>query len=205
MIMKEKKTNKSKEILATVIISIVVALGIGVYLIVDKNKENPRLNIDQSLSNAINIFKQGKKTDPRIVIIPSYGEEFAKLNIPSLNFYKSIYEGDSDEVLSLGLAHAETSTLPGENGNVIIGGHRDISNGFSELRDIKKDDEVIIETSYGNYYYRVSEIKIVDKNDKEVGAVSDHEKLTMYTCYPFDYIGHAPNRYVVICDFVKVK
>ena len=190
----------------SLIIPIVLAVVVACILLFNNSDEEEDLLFNQ-VSKAINIFSETKiEEKDHIVVRPTQvGEQFATLSIPTLNFEQPVYEGDTDEVLSIGIGHYEGSTIPGENGNVLLAGHRDMANEFTALQNIKEGDEVIMKMSYGDYYYKVSEIKIVDPDNTEVGAVSDYEKLTMYTCYPFDYVGHAPNRYVVICDFVKVK
>ena len=133
---------------------------------------------------------------------PGIGEEFATLEIPSLDFSSSVIHGDSDAELRRGIGHFAGSTLPGENGNIIISAHRDTA--FKALEHIKTGDEVLFTTEYGTYKYKVSEIKIVDDEDNYELRVLDYERLTMYTCYPFNFIGNAPNRMIVICDFVEV-
>lgn len=196
---------KSIKKILIILIPIMVAIIIGGFILINDNE-----NYDVKPKKKVTKIQEDKKEktiekDHTVVRPTQIGEQFATLSIPSLDYNQPVYEGDTDEVLSIGIGHYEGSTVPGENGNVLLAGHRDMANEFTALQNIKEGDEVIMKMSYGDYYYKVSEIKIVDPDNTEVGAVSDHEKLTMYTCYPFDYVGHAPNRYVVICDFVKVK
>lgn len=196
---------KSIKKILIILIPMMVAIIIGGFILINDNE-----NYDAKPKKKVTEIQEDKKEktiekDHTVVRPTQIGEQFATLSIPSLDYNQPVYEGDTDEVLSIGIGHYEGSTVPGENGNVLLAGHRDMANEFTALQNIKEGDEVIMKMSYGDYYYKVSEIKIVDPDNTEVGAVSDHEKLTMYTCYPFDYIGHAPNRYVVICDFVKVK
>lgn len=70
---------------------------------------------------------------------------------------------------------------------------------------IFEGDDIIVETSYGKYYYKVSSIDIVNPTDVYVVAPTKYEKITMITCYPFNYFGSAPKRYIVSGDFVKVE
>lgn len=206
----DKDRNKFIKIIA-IIIPLILAIVIGGVITIylgGKDGKNNRDLLSLSVNSGIKVFDTAinAEVSEHIVVRPTQiGEQFATLMIPSLNFSKPVYEGDSNEVLAMGIGHYEGSTVPGENGNVLLCGHRDIDQGLRELQDIKEGDEVVMKMSYGDYYYRVSEIKIVDPNNTDIGNLSEHEKLTMYTCYPFDYIGSAPNRYVVICDFVKVK
>lgn len=139
----------------------------------------------------------------QIVVMPKLNEVFAKLKIPNIELENDIYEGDSDEQLSAGIGHSRYSTVPGEGGKVVLCAHRD--GFFAPLQNIKLGDEVIIETSYGTYYYEVDNIWIAEADDMTVTAPSEEEELTMYTCYPFDFIGSAPQRYIVECKFNKVE
>lgn len=140
------------------------------------------------------------------VFRPFYGEKFATIKIDSIGLEQPIFEGDDDVVLKKGIGHYRGSTLPGENGNVLLAGHRDMENsGFLELENISLGDEVVIATNWGKFHYKVSDIYITDPNDMNPGKISDTEKLTMYTCYPFNYLGSAPQRYIVVCEYVKVE
>lgn len=132
---------------------------------------------------------------------PDLGEQFATLKIPSLELEKPIFHGDGDAQLSQGIGHFAGSTIPGENGNVVLAGHRDTA--FRALENIKEGDEVIVSTSYGDFKYKVSSIRVTDPDDATVMEPTDKEQLTMYTCYPFTFIGNAPYRYIVVCDYVE--
>lgn len=134
---------------------------------------------------------------------PYLYEDIATIKVSSIGLDKKIYEGDGEETLKMGIGHYQGSLLPGEGGNFVISGHRDTD--FTPLQDIKLGDEVIIETSYGKYHYKVSSIDIVKPEDVSLVAPTKYEKLTMYTCYPFTFIGSAPERYVVSCEYVSVE
>ena len=133
---------------------------------------------------------------------PELGLEFATLKIDSVNLNHRIIHGDGDLELKKGIGHYAGSTLPGEGGNVVLSGHRDTV--FKPLEGIKIGDEVEIETDYGVYKYKVANTRVTDPNDTTVTMPSDNEKLTMYTCYPFNYVGRAPNRFIVECEYIGV-
>lgn len=141
------------------------------------------------------------KIGDNIVNRPGIGEEFGTLIIPSINFEGPVLHGDSKLELDQGVGHFAGSTMPGENGNVIISGHRHTI--FRPLEYVKVGDEVVFETTYGKYKYKVSEIKVLDESDASDLAVLDHERLTMYTCYPFTAIGNTSERLIFICDFIE--
>lgn len=158
--------------------------------------QKPEINED-SLSRKV------YRINGKDVYRPYLRDAFATIKVPSINLDKTIYEGDDEETLAMGIGHYQGSLLPGEHGNFVISGHRDTD--FMPLQDIKIGDEVIVETSYGKYHYKVSSIDIVKPDNVSLVAPTNYEKLTMYTCYPFSYIGSAPERYVVSCEYVKVE
>lgn len=136
------------------------------------------------------------------VVRPQLGEQFATLSIPAVELERPIIHGDSPAELRRGVGHFSGSTLPGEAGNVILDGHRDTM--LYPLKDIQVNDEIFIETAYGTYKYKVSEITIVPADAQGVLTTTDYEKLTLYTCYPFNYIGNSPERFIVTAEFVDV-
>lgn len=134
---------------------------------------------------------------------PDIGSVFASIKIPSINLEKDVVHGDGDDELIKGIGHYAGSTLPGEGGNCILDGHRDTA--LKDLKNIKKGDSIFVDTNWGKYEYKVSDIKVTSPDDSTVMEPIDHEKLTLYTCYPFNYIGSAPKRFVVTGEFVSAK
>jgi sortase A len=90
--------------------------------------------------------------------------------------------------------------MPGEADNCVISGHRDTV--FSGLGSLEKGDVFVLETATGTHTYKISRIRIVHKDDRTVVVPTDHAVLTVSTCYPFQYVGSAPDRYVLIADLV---
>lgn len=135
-------------------------------------------------------------------VYPDYGEEFGSLLIISAGIDAPVFNGDSDEELNKGIGHYFGSRYPGENGKVVLSGHRNTV--FKNLGKAKIGDTVVFETNYGTYTYKVEGIRITTGTDKTITDAADgSETLVLYTCYPFNYIGNAPNRYVVTCTLVK--
>lgn len=133
---------------------------------------------------------------------PELGTQFANLKIDAVDIEHGVFQGDSDIELKKGIGHYAGSTLPGEGGNVVLSAHRDTV--FRGLKDIKQGDEIVIETDYGVYKYVVKSTRITTPDDTEVTKPTDYEKLTLYTCYPFYYIGNAPERFIVECEYIGV-
>ena len=106
-----------------------------------------------------------------------------------------IMEGTDGRTLRRGVGHISGTALPGEQGNVAIAGHRDTF--FRPLRNIHVDDEITLTTLKGIYRYRVESEKLVEPEDMSVLDNSTDDVLTLVTCYPFYYVGRAPQRFIV--------
>ena len=106
-----------------------------------------------------------------------------------------VAEGDGEDTLSLALGHIPSTALPGQEGNVAVAGHRDTI--FRGLRDIRKNDLILFETRAGKYAYRVERTEIVKPSQVSVLKAGSTRELTLVTCYPFHYVGSAPDRFIV--------
>jgi sortase A len=107
----------------------------------------------------------------------------------------AILEGTKSQTLRLGVGHIKGTALPGQPGNIGIAGHRDTY--FRELKDIRTSDEIQIQTATGLSRYEVDWVHIVNPGDTDVLAPSAGSTITLVTCYPFHYLGTAPERFVV--------
>ena len=118
-----------------------------------------------------------------------------KLTIPSVNISRIVLNSATDKSLALGPGHVQGTTQPGETGNVVIAGHRD--SFFKNLRNIKVGDMIKLESLKGINPYEVTDVRIVQPSDTQWLESSSEDLITIITCYPFDYIGPAPKRYIV--------
>jgi sortase A len=126
---------------------------------------------------------------------PAAGRTIAKLAIPRLGSELYVVEGDGARELRRGPGHLSGTAFPGQNGNCVIAGHRDTH--FRVLKDIRKGDDIVIETAAGKFLYRVRSMRVVSpRNVSALQPTSDAE-LNLITCYPFYYLGSAPKRLVV--------
>jgi sortase A len=123
------------------------------------------------------------------------GDLLGRVEIPRLGLKVAILEGTTSHTLRLGVGHIEGTARPGEPGNIGIAGHRDTY--FRALKDIRTNDEIQIQTAAGLSRYEVDWVQIVAPGDTEVLAPSTESALTLVTCYPFHFIGAAPQRFVV--------
>jgi sortase A len=130
---------------------------------------------------------------PRRVPLP--GTTLGRIEIARLGVSAVVRTGSDARTLQLAVGHIPGTALPGEAGNVGLAGHRDTF--FRRLRDIEPDDRIRLVTPSGRYVYRVQRTDIVNPSDVWVLAPTRDAALTLITCYPFTYIGAAPQRFVV--------
>jgi sortase A len=118
-----------------------------------------------------------------------------RMEIPRLRFSAVVVEGVDRTSLRRGVGHIPGTALPGEAGNVGLSGHRDTF--FRPLKDLKVKDEIQFSTLQGDFRYEVESLRVVKPSDVSVLAPSGENELTLVTCYPFFYIGAAPQRFIV--------
>ncbi len=118
-----------------------------------------------------------------------------RIEIPRLGLTAMIIEGTTGRALRRGVGHIGPTAFPGERGNVGLAGHRDTF--FRRLRNVAKGDSIRISTPDGIFEYRVEWVMIVDSDRSDLLRATRAPVLTLVTCYPFDWIGPAPRRFVV--------
>ncbi len=118
-----------------------------------------------------------------------------RLGIPRLGVSVIVVEGTSNSVLRRAAGHISGTGLPGRPGNIGISAHRDTF--FRPLRNIRSDDLITFTTLTGEYRYRVVSTRIVSPDNVAVLAPDGGEILTVVTCYPFYFVGSAPDRFIV--------
>jgi sortase A len=118
-----------------------------------------------------------------------------RLEIPRLGLSAMVMEGVDAKTLRRAVGHIRGTPLPGQPGNVALSGHRD--SFFRPLRNIRENDIIVITTYEGQYRYRVLSTSVVTPDDVSVLGSSPGEILTLVTCYPFYFVGAAPDRFIV--------
>jgi sortase A len=118
-----------------------------------------------------------------------------RIQVPRLGLSAVVGEGTSDRTLARAVGHLRRSALPGENGNVVLAGHRDTY--FRKLRGVRRGDLIRVTTPDGEFRYRVESLAVVDPGRRDVLEHGRRPALTLVTCYPFEAIGPAPRRFVV--------
>jgi sortase A len=135
------------------------------------------------------------------VTAPAPGAWIARLEAASVALSATVLEGSDDGTLSRAAGHIEDTAFPGERGNIGIAGHRDTV--FRPLGRLHAGDALTLTTSDHVFHYRVSRTQIVNPEDVYVLDPTDRPVITLVTCYPFEFIGHAPRRFIVRADLVS--
>jgi sortase A len=125
------------------------------------------------------------------------GEEVAKLYIPAIETKFDVFWTTDDEALDrgVGMYVSEWTVTPDYTGHVVLSGHRDTV--FTELGELMEGDVMTLEYAGTKYKYEINDIWITDSDDRTVIVTKEKPVLTLTTCYPFDYVGPASERYIV--------
>ena len=126
----------------------------------------------------------------------------AVLRIPSIQLEVPVLEGSDDFTLNRAVGHIGGTASPGPEGNVGIAGHRD--GFFRGLKDVRVGEDIELVTQKEDSHYIIDEILIVSPEDVSVLQARPKPSLTLVTCYPFYFVGSAPQRFIVhasIADF----
>lgn len=123
------------------------------------------------------------------------GLPLAILTIAKLDIQVPVYNGADDFNMNRGVGRIKGTAAIDATGNLGIAGHRD--GFFRGLKDIEVGDPIGLQTANGEVAYTVSSIQIVEPDDVSVLDPTTEQTITLVTCYPFYYVGHAPKRYIV--------
>jgi sortase A len=125
-----------------------------------------------------------------------------RLEIERLGLSVMVMEGDDHRTLRHAVGHIPGTSLPGQNGNMALTGHRDTF--FRPLRNIRPDDMITLTTLQGQYRYRVLSTQVVSQDNVTVlDPDQNNEILTLITCHPFYFVGAAPNRFIVRAERIQ--
>jgi sortase A len=128
-------------------------------------------------------------------IAVSEGSPLGRIEISAVGLTAMVLEGVDEGTLRRAVGHIRGTPLPGQQGNVALAGHRDTF--FRGLRKIRVNDEITLTTLSGSYRYRVDSTKVVKPEETEVLEDDGDDILTLVTCYPFNFVGSAPSRFIV--------
>jgi sortase A len=127
------------------------------------------------------------------------------LEMPSVGLKVPVYPSDSELNMDRGAGIIDGMAYPHEGGNIGIAGHRD--GYFRALKDVALGDRLSLDTLEGKKHFTVTSLQVVEIDDRSVLQDTDDQTVTLITCYPFYFVGHAPQRFVVTAalDATDVK
>ena len=158
-----------------------------------------KIELNISLINKIAVDTSSKKNEVmsidldtnKIQNYPEYGTQYATIELPKIDVNLPVYFGSTLDVLKNGVGHDSASYFPGEGGTIIYMGHNS-KNAFRRFSELKKGDEITVKTSYGNFTYKIYDMKLINEKDLDALPIQKDEEILMcYTCYPFNNIGYA--------------
>lgn len=125
---------------------------------------------------------------------PKPNDVIGMLQIPKLEAELPIIEGTDEEMLERGVGHYSGTAFPMDNEQILLSGHRDTV--FRDFDKLSVGDHFIVKLPYGTFEYEIRSTDIVDKDDTSVIRSMGTEALVVSTCYPFRFVGNAPERYI---------
>lgn len=123
------------------------------------------------------------------------GGLLGRMEISRIGLSAILVEGDDAKTLRRAVGHIPGTALPGQPGNIAFSAHRDTF--FRPLRNVRENDIIVVITPRGEFRYRVVSLEVVAPDDLAVLDASEGEILTLVTCYPFYFVGAAPDRFIV--------
>ena len=126
-----------------------------------------------------------------------------RLEIPALGLTVPVLSDFDPASLKRGVGHIQGTAMPGGLGTLGLAGHRDTF--FRPLQRIGANMDIRITDRSGTYHYVVDSTEIVTPDQVRVLDIGNQPKLTLITCYPFDYIGQAPKRFIVHAHLLSLE
>lgn len=207
--------NKLMQSVKATISSIIVALLItGLLLFGVKLFFGREIETIFTLANKVSISTNSNNNTEQPTIVkkeekytlknyPEYGTQYATIEIDRIDVNLPVYFGDTLDVLKKGVGHSTGSYFPGEGGSIVYMGHNS-KKVFRRFSELQIGDEIKITTSYGEYTYKIYDMELINETDVDKLPIQrDKEILMIYTCYPFNNIGYATQRYVVYAELEK--
>ncbi|WP_147805337.1 class D sortase [Alkalicoccus halolimnae] len=157
---------------------------------------------DPSSSSLSRAEETEEETAPREDYDYEKGDDVGWLLIPSLDMKYPVYWGTDDETLTQGVGYHEGdfTTPPDGLGHTVLSGHRDTV--FRELGDVEEGAAIFVQFEGVQYEYELEKTWITDADDRTVIVDKEEPTLTLTTCYPFNFIGAAPDRYIMEASLV---
>ncbi|MGG5770649.1 class D sortase [Bacillus wiedmannii] len=162
-------------------------------------------NQETNLANTNEPLLESQEQIPASQVTHQMGEQIAYMVIPKIKQKYQVYWGADAKTLKkgVGMFISDITTTPSGNGHTVLSGHRDTV--FTNLGDLQENDYILVEYDKRVYIYQIQKHWITDANDRTVIVAKDKPTLTLTTCYPFNYIGDAPERYIIEASLVAIN
>lgn len=205
--------NKLVQGIKATISSIIVALFItGLLILVIYLFFGQEIGETFSLVNKVSITIDENKKQEETTIneekntlehYPEYGTKYATITIDKIDVELPVYFGDTLDILKKGVGHSSGSYFPGEGGSIIYMGHNS-KKMFRRFSELQIGNEIKVTTTYGEYTYKIYDMKLIKETELDKLPIQrEKEILMVYTCYPFNNVGYATQRYVVYAELEK--
>jgi sortase A len=167
----------------------IMALGYAGYTVLDRYWYE---GVETSKFEAVSV----PVAPPAVAAVPiADGGVIGEIEVPRLGLKAIVVQGDSEKLLRRAVGHLPETALPGEAGNVALAGHRD--GLFRPLRGVRPGDLITLRTADREFQYQVEWTAVVPPTAVRVLQPTMEPALTLVTCFPFYYVGAAPDRFVV--------
>jgi sortase A len=173
-----------------------ILLGLGITGYAGYQILHSNIKAEQSLKEAKVVVEAQEKQVDENTFEPVNGEVVGLLSLPKIESELAIVEGTDPDELAKGVGHYKGSFYPEQGGQIVLSGHRDTV--FKRVGELELGDELVMKMPYGEAAYEIVNTKIVDADDTSIITLQEQEEeLILTTCYPFGYIGDAPERYII--------
>jgi sortase A len=141
------------------------------------------------------LWAAGRIADYQASLESELPDVLGVLEIPSVGLKVPVYTSNTELVMDRAAGIIDGMSYPHEPGNIGISSHRD--GYFRVLKDVKSGDAIVLQTLEGEKHFKIDAITVVEISDETLLRDTDEQTVTLVTCYPFYFVGHAPKRYIV--------
>ncbi|MGG7325319.1 class D sortase [Clostridium baratii] len=204
-----KGTGKKKSKFVTILGILLVICGLALiaypFIEIKLDEKDISKNISEWDKKKVEVAKEVKtnnKSNQKYPTVNINGKDIiGKIIVVKTGEQIPILMGATEENLRGGATLYDNGVFPGEEGTAIVLGHRETTFGF--LEDVNIGDEIDVETVTGTYKFKLKKTYITNPEDKSILAQEKDLNLTLVTCYPFRYVGPAPDRFIAKLELIK--
>ncbi|CUQ28583.1 sortase [Clostridium baratii] len=200
-----KKKSKFVTILGVLLVICGLALIVYPFIEIKLDEKDISKNISEWDKKKVEVAKDVKtnnKSNQKYPTVNIDGKDIiGKIIVVKTGEQIPILMGATEENLRGGATLYDNGVFPGEEGTAIVLGHRETTFGF--LEDVNIGDEIDVETVTGTYKFKLKKTYITNPEDKSILAQEKDLNLTLVTCYPFRYVGPAPDRFIAKLELIK--